>query len=298
MAEMRRAQQRRRRWRVAAVGSVIVVIFVILALVTSGTIFGGSNKKKTKLATKTSTTVAATTTTTVPASIDGLPVGLKPPRRTGGEQDLHQPADVDRPDHDDPGQGQRGVDRARPRQRRIPQPQRVVTPLHHVQGGAPLLPGRDQDLYGDDGHRPRDGHHHAVSEGGTRDRQQLRVPGRLSLLRRDRLPPGHHRLRGPGWRSHRYRDGRAGLHLPRRAADQHGGVHQRIGRHGERRAQHQREPVLPCRQRRREAAHHGLHRFRTDHRRPDVANAINANGTTTGTPQKIDKIVKVTITES
>ena len=64
------------------------------------------------------------------------------------------------------------------------------------------LHGRDGDLQGDHDHRPRPGRR-------ARDRQQLRLPGPLPLLRRHRLPPDHPRLRAPGRRPRGHRHGAA-----------------------------------------------------------------------------------------
>lgn len=74
MAELRAAQQRRRRLRVAGVSAALVIVAVILAVVTSG---GG--KKSAKVSTKTSSSTsapAASATTTAPGAAAGLPAGL------------------------------------------------------------------------------------------------------------------------------------------------------------------------------------------------------------------------------
>jgi cyclophilin family peptidyl-prolyl cis-trans isomerase len=83
-AELRRRQVNRRRLRIGAIGAALVIVAVVLAIVTTSG--GSSGKKKTKLATSatTSTTVATTSTTgtattsttAAPTSVDGLPVGL------------------------------------------------------------------------------------------------------------------------------------------------------------------------------------------------------------------------------
>ena len=79
--------------------------------------------------------------------------------------------------------------------------------------------------------------------GRAEDRQQLRLPGPLPLLRRHRLPPGHSGLRPPGRRpdGHRHR----GPRLPLRGRTaQTGSLRARLAGDGQRRAEHQRQPVL------------------------------------------------------
>ena len=55
-----------------------------------------------------------------------------------------------------------------------------------------------QALRGDDDHVPRHDGHRSRPAGRAQDRQQLRLPGPLPLLRRDHLPPHHPRVRAPG----------------------------------------------------------------------------------------------------
>ena len=64
------------------------------------------------------------------------------------------------------------------------------------------------------------------------------------LLRRRHHPPDHQRLRVPGWRPDRHRPRRPRLPVRGRAA-QARPVRDRLGRDGQRRPEHQRQPVLP-----------------------------------------------------
>ena len=97
-------------------------------------------------------------------------------------------------------------------------------------------PPRSSTSLGHPGHRARRRRRPA-------DGQQLRVPGPLPLLRRRHLPPDHQGLHVPGRRPHRHRPRRAGLPLRRRAAEARA-LRDRLGGHGQRRAQHERQPVL------------------------------------------------------
>ena len=78
---------------------------------------------------------------------------------------------------------------------------------------------------------------------GAEDGQQLRVPRRSPLLRRRHLPPHHQRLHVPGRRPDRHRPRRPRLPVRGRAA-QAGAVRDRLGGDGQRRPEHQRQPVL------------------------------------------------------
>jgi cyclophilin family peptidyl-prolyl cis-trans isomerase len=76
MAELRRAQQRRRRLRVGAIAAVIIVIFIVLAYVTTR----GGSKHKTNVATASTTattSASASSTSTVAVGANGVPLGLK-----------------------------------------------------------------------------------------------------------------------------------------------------------------------------------------------------------------------------
>ena len=75
------------------------------------------------------------------------------------------------------------------------------------------------------------------------DRQQLRLPRPLPLLRRHRVPPDHPGIRHPRRRPDRERHGRARLPLRRRAAEGRP-LRDRLAGDGERRTEHQRQPVL------------------------------------------------------
>ena len=88
---------------------------------------------------------------------------------------------------------------------------------------------------------------------GAEDGQQLRVPRPPPLLRRRHLPPHHQRLHVPGRRPDRHRPRRPRLPVRRRAAEGRA-VPDRLRGDGQRRSEHQRQPVLPhLRHRRRRA---------------------------------------------
>ena len=88
------------------------------------------------------------------------------------------------------------------------------------------------------------------------DGQQLRVPRPAPLLRRRHLPPHHQRLHVPGRRPDRHRPRRPRLPVRGRAA-QARPLRDRLGGDGQRRPEHQRQPVL--------------HRLRPERRRPAAA---------------------------
>ena len=69
----------------------------------------------------------------------------------------------------------------------------------------PMVIDAEQALRGHDGHLARDDGHRPRPPRRAEDRQQLRVPGPLPLLRRHRLPPHHPGLRAPGRRPRRGR---------------------------------------------------------------------------------------------
>ena len=64
-------------------------------------------------------------------------------------------------------------------------------------------------VHGADGDLARVDHDRARCRGRAEDREQLRLPRAVPLLRRHRLPPHHQGVRLPGWRS--------GGHRPRRS---------------------------------------------------------------------------------
>ena len=146
----------------------------------------------------------------------------------------------------------------------------------------PMVIDTDQALRGDHdhlarhhGHRPRPPRR---PEGG----QQLRVPGPLPLLRRHRVPPHHPGLRAPGRRPHRDGFGWSGLPLRRRAAGRRP-LQGRVAGHGQRGAQHQRQPVLRDQRPRRGAPaaallalRRGRHRARRRRRRSTASAAAPA----------------------
>ncbi len=100
-----------------------------------------------------------------------------------------------------------------------------------------------QALHRDDGHLEGHHGHRARPDRRAADRQQLRVPGALPLLRRHRLSPRDPGLRAPGRRPRGHRPRRSRLPLRRRAA-QGRSLRDRLAGHGQRRSRHERQPVL------------------------------------------------------
>ena len=70
---------------------------------------------------------------------------------------------------------------------------------------------RCQAVHRHDGDHPWHHRHRARCDQRAKYGQQLRLPCRLSLLRRHHFPPHHQRFHVPGWRPDRHRDGRAWL---------------------------------------------------------------------------------------
>ena len=118
-------------------------------------------------------------------------VGRRREKDGFGDNNLRQRVD-DRPDDFDPSynRGARfGAPQGGSGQGRLPQPQRLVPALHPLRRGAAHVHQPRQGLHGKHGHRRRDDHDQAVGLAKPDDREQLRVPGRLPLLRRDSVPP-------------------------------------------------------------------------------------------------------------
>ena len=131
------------------------------------------------------------------------------------------------------------------RRGRLPRHRRLRTEAAGVHRDAAVLHRRHQDVHG----RGRDQLRSEFtieldSRSGPAERQQLRHARPLPLLRRHRVPPGAHRLRGAVRRPRRQRLRRAGLHDPRRVAAARR-VPARLDRDGEHRpAELGRQPVL------------------------------------------------------
>ena len=99
--------------------------------------------------------------------------------------------------------------------------------------------------------------------------RQLRGPRRVRVLRRRAVPPGRARVRHPGRRPDRDRDGRPGLHDQGRAGHRH--LRPRHGRHGpDRRAGLGRLAVLHRPRRRRPPTPSAYVQHLPDHRIGDV----------------------------
>ena len=154
-ADRRCSEQRRQRFfLVGGVAAVVIALIAVLAAVLSG---GGGKK------TASGTTTSASASTTAPTTS----TGLLQPRRL-------------------PCRCRSG--RLRPRSGApTSTARRRTTPTSPRRRPCASTPPRT--VHGDDGHRRRDDHDQAAGRAKPDDREQLRVPGRLPLLRRDRVPP-------------------------------------------------------------------------------------------------------------
>ena len=122
------------------------------------------------------------------------------------------------------------ADGSSPQQRKFSEPfEMALDPLQE-------LPGHDRDQPRHDGRPPE-------LERRAADGQQLRQPGPPPLLRRPGVPPHHPRVHDPGRLPRGLGSWWPGLPLRRRAAGPRS-LQGRLAGHGQRRSEHQRQPVL------------------------------------------------------
>ncbi|CAA9210902.1 MAG: Peptidyl-prolyl cis-trans isomerase, partial [uncultured Acidimicrobiales bacterium] len=126
---------------------------------------------------------------------------------------------------------------------RVPRRRRIQSPQGQVRRAAPHVHRPVEALHRRDGHVDGDDRDRARRRGGAEHGEQLRHVGPLPLLRRRHLPPDHQGVHVPGRRPGGLRPGRSRLQVRRRAPGPRP-LRGRLPGDGQRRPEHERQPVL------------------------------------------------------